>query len=76
MRTTIRLSDDFYRAVRERAHAEDTTFTAFVEDALRRRLAESDGEPTAFRVEPFDGTGLQPGVDLDDSADLLDRMGG
>lgn len=74
MRTTIRLPDDFYRAVRERAHAEGKTFTAFLEDALHRRLAEPSGTPAVFRVEPFEGSGLQPGVDLNDTAELLDRM--
>ncbi len=76
MRTTIRLADDFYRLVQERAHAEGKTFTAFLEDALHRRLAEPDAEPAVFQVEPFNGSGVQPGVDLDDSADLLDRMDG
>jgi len=74
MRTTIRLPDDFYRAVRSRALAEGQTFTSFLEDALRRRLAEVPAEPHGYVLAPFEGDGLRPGVDLADSADLLDRM--
>lgn len=74
MRTTILLPDDFYRAVRARALAEGQTFTSFLEDALRRRLAENEAQRSEFTLVPFEGDGLQPGVDIGDSADLLARM--
>ncbi|MUN05856.1 ribbon-helix-helix protein, CopG family [Agromyces luteolus] len=76
MRTTIILPDEFARAVRERARAEGQTFTSFLEQALREHLARLDAraESQPFAVAPFEGTGLRPGVDLADSADLLDRM--
>ena len=77
MRTTVRLSDEFYRTVRARAAAEGTTFTSFLESALREHLARTETTTTRdFVVDPFRGTGLQPGVDLSDSSDLLERMEG
>ncbi len=49
--------------------------TAVIEDALRRALSTPE---TAHSERPelptFGGRGLQPGVDLDDSASLLDLM--
>ncbi|MFB9959494.1 ribbon-helix-helix protein, CopG family [Agromyces bracchium] len=76
MRTTIILPDEFARAVRERARAEGLTFTSFLEQALREHLDRLDSrvEGRPFAVVPFEGTGLRPGVDLADSAELLDRM--
>ena len=76
MRTTIILPDEFARAVRERARAEGQTFTSFLEDALREHLARLDGRGAAssFTVTPYRGTGVHAGVDLADSAALLDRM--
>ena len=78
MRTTIRLPDDFYRAVRNRAAAEGQTFTSFLEQALREHLARAEAEPERreFAVVPFRGSGVQPGVDLADSAGLLQRLEG
>ncbi|MGZ5214389.1 MAG: hypothetical protein ACXWEG_02375 [Actinomycetota bacterium] len=51
-----------------------------IEDALRETLARrhvlptDEGEPVSFPT--FRGDGLMPGVDLDDSAALLDLMEG
>lgn len=38
-----------------------------------RMVTQSDGEPLP-KFPTFRGTGLRPGVDLDDSAALLDLM--
>jgi len=54
----------------------DLTPTALVEDALRERLSrrrqKSRSKP--LRLTTYGKGGLQPGVDLDDSAALLDLM--
>ena len=52
--------------------------TAVIEDALRESLARkrSKGKTPPVRLTTFGGSGLQPGVDLDDSAALLDVMEG
>jgi hypothetical protein len=79
MRTTVRLPDALYREAKRAATEAGQTFTAFLEEAVRARLAarasREDGAP--YRVSPVPGDGgLQPGVDLDDTASLLDRMEG
>ena len=78
MRTTIRLDDDLL--ARAKAHAARTgrTLTALIEDALRAALARGTVTSRDGRIGlPTHGTGgVQPGVDLDDSAGLLDLMEG
>lgn len=78
MRTTIRLDEALLRQAKAHAARTGSTLTALVEDALRERLARraasAAGEPEPLPT--FGGRGLQPGVDLDDSAALLDRMDG
>jgi predicted transcriptional regulator len=75
MRTTIRLDDDLLRRAKRAALERGTTLTAIVEEALRRALAPEPArrrEPVA--LPSFRADGLQPGVDLDDTASLLDLM--
>lgn len=76
MRTTIRLDDELLAAAKAQAAREGRTLTAVIGDALRERLARSS--PTASQapvsLPTFAGDGVQPGIDLDDSAALLDQM--
>ena len=78
MRTTIRLDDQLLVEAKKLAAERGTTLTAIIEDSLRQSLART--EPTSrrgkFHFPTFKGGGLQPHVDLDDSASLLDRMEG
>lgn len=77
MRTTIRLPDDLLDAAKQRAVATGRTLTKVIEDALRAALAREEAGPDgdAAAVIPTFGTGgLLPGIDLDDSASLLDAM--
>lgn len=76
MRTTIRLDDDLLRRAKELAARTDRTLTAVIEDALREVIARVDegDEVEPFRFPTFAGGGPLPGVDLDDSAALLDAM--
>ena len=75
MRTTIRLDDELLTRAKRAALERGTTLTAVIEDALRRALAPAgDGGREPFRMITFRGNGLQPGVDLDDTASLLDLM--
>ena len=75
MRTTIHLPDDLLAQAKRAALESGTTLTAVIEEALRERLARR-GNPVTAPVEltTFGGLGLQPGVDLDDSAALLELM--
>jgi hypothetical protein len=75
MRTTIRLDDELLTRAKQAALERGTTLTAVIEDALRRALMPSTESRRDDVVLPtFRGNGLQPGVDLDDSASLLDLM--
>ncbi len=76
MRTTINLPDDLLRRAKVYAAEHELTLTDLIGDALRKRLGQTEHGRGAFALEPFDGDGLLPGVDLDDNAatrDLLDR---
>ncbi len=76
MRTTIHLPDDLFAEVKKLSAESRTTVTALIEDALRERLSrrrqKSRSKP--LRLTTYGEGGLQPGVDLDDSAALLDLM--
>jgi hypothetical protein len=77
MRTTIRLDDDLLRAAKLYAVETGRTLTAVIEDALRQAISRrSPGEPASPVQLPVarGGGTLQPGVDLDDSAALLELM--
>lgn len=78
MRTTIRLDDELLAQAKQLALETGRTFTAVIEDALRETLARRRQAQQRPRVQlpTFGGQGLQPGVDLDRSASLLDLMEG
>ncbi len=78
IRTTVRLNDNLSRQVKRLAADEQTTFTALLEQALREMLHGRQERVGRERVPlpTFRGQGLQPGVDLDDSAALLELMEG
>jgi hypothetical protein len=76
MRTTIRLPDDLLAEAKRAALENHRSLTALIEDALRAMLARRSqqvGRPPV-KLTTYAGNGLQPGVDLNDSAGLLDRM--
>lgn len=75
MRTTIRLNDQLLRDAKNAAVASGRTFTELVEDALRETLARRKAAHGQERVTLPTFRGVRrPGVDLDDSAGLLDLM--
>lgn len=77
MRITIRLEDQLHKEARSFAAQSGRTLTAVIEDALRQSLARMKVKPTHQRVYlPVSGEvgGLQPGVDLNNSAALLDLI--
>jgi len=80
MRTTILLSETLYRETKAAAAASGRTVTSLIEDALRERFARRSPRskrPRRARLPVFRGKkGVRPGVDLDDSAGLLDVMDG
>jgi len=78
MRTTVRLDDELLRQTKALAARTGRTLTAVIEDALRETIARSRHRRGRSRVvlPTFKGAGLRPGVDLDDSAGLLETMEG
>jgi hypothetical protein len=78
MRTTIRLDGDLLRQAKRRAAEAGTSLNAVIEDAVRAALVRSAGaaRAPALPCSRVARGGLQPGVDLDDSAALLDLMDG
>lgn len=76
MRTTIRLDDQLLSEVKKLAHQRGQSMTAVIEESLRQMLAQREqmkAEPPV-KLITVSGNGLQPGVDLDDSAAVLDLM--
>jgi hypothetical protein len=75
MRTTIHLPDDLLVQAKQAAAASRRTLTQVIEEALREALGRRKrrGRPDAPRLPLFGEGGLLPGVDLDDSAALLEN---
>jgi len=78
MRTTVRLDEALLRATKARAAQTGRTMTALIEEALRESLARTSSRPVREPVAlpTVRGSGLLPGVDLDDGSALLDLMEG
>jgi hypothetical protein len=78
VRTTINLPDPLLVQARRRAAETGRTLTTFIADAVRESLARrrQTRDQPPVRLTTFRGSGLQPGVDLDDSAALQDLMDG
>ena len=76
MRTTIRLDDQLLQDAKIVAAESGRTLTRVIEDALREALARrrTTGHSERVRLTTFKGTGVQPGVDINNSADLLDIL--
>ena len=75
-RTTVRLPEPPVAEAKRVAAATGRTLAGVVEDALREALARRPRTrlraPVSFTT--YGGYGLCPGVDLDNSAALLERM--
>lgn len=76
MRTTIRIDDHLLTEAKKLAAESKKSLTALIEDALRELLSrkKNKGQMTIAKLTTFKGKGLQPGIDLDDSAALLEMM--
>ncbi len=70
------MDDELLRRAKEHAARAGTTLTGLIEDAVRqllsRRRVSQAREPVCLPT--FSGEGLQPGVDLDDTAALVELM--
>lgn len=76
MRTTIRIDDDLYRAVKERAARSGRTVASVLEDAVRAGMdppAASVRRP-AYEVRASGAGGLLPGVDVGSNASVREAL--
>jgi len=78
MRTTVRLEEQLLKEAKRAAVDSGITLTQLIEDSLREKLARRQTTAKRRRVTlpTFKGHGVRPGVDLSDSAALLDLMEG
>jgi hypothetical protein len=79
MRTTVRLDDALLESAKREAARRGETLTTLIEKGVRLVLAQHPAPRRRQRVMlPVSraGGGVRPGVDLSDSAALLDVMDG
>jgi hypothetical protein len=76
MRTTIRLEESLLAEAKRIAAAKGSTLTAVIENSLRQSFAQQKlaVKRGKVRFTTSGKGGLRPGVELDDSAALLDIM--
>ena len=77
MRTTVDLPPDLLAEAKERAAREGRSLSDVVTDAVRSSFSNATvAGGDRVRLVTFGADGLQPGVDLDDSAALYELMEG
>jgi len=76
MRTTIDIPGHLLAEAKRVAVQTNRTLSAVVQDALRESFARRrpHGKLAPVKLTTFGEGGLHPGVDLDDTATLLDIM--
>ena len=75
MRTTIRIDDQLFRQLKERAAKSGRTIGTVIEDALRVAFQRNEGaRPSLDELPVFGSLGTMPGVDLESNSALLDLM--
>ena len=76
MRTTLRINDQLLIEIKLYAARSGQTLTAVIEDGLRQMIDRQKQSEKRKKVKllTVQGNGTLPGVDLDDSASLLDFM--
>jgi hypothetical protein len=79
MRTTVRLDEALLERARQEASRRGVTLTSLIEQGLQlvlRRPLKRSRRPAVALPECRAGGGALPGLDLNDSASLLDRVEG
>jgi hypothetical protein len=79
MRTTINLPDQLILQAKKAALESDTTLTEIIANALREALTKRSRKTPKkgkTRLITYGSGGTFPGIDLDNSAALLDIMDG
>ena len=79
MRTTVRLDEGLLTKAKQEARRRGETLTALLERGLRLAMAGSQKRRRVSRVRLTVSTatgGVLPGVNLDDTKSVLDRLDG
>lgn len=81
MRTTVRLDEGLLAKAKQEAHKRGETLTSLIEQGLRLAIgshARARTGRTARATLPVSKAtgGVRPGIDLDDTSALLDRLDG
>ena len=79
MRTTIDINDGLFIELKQVAARTRRSMKELIEDAIRKSLAagrKDRGKPADTRLVTFKGRGVQRGVNLDSTSDLLEIMDG
>jgi hypothetical protein len=76
MRTTIRLDDELLGEAKRHALDTNRTLTELIRDALIAMIERerATASPRRVRLKTFKGSGVFEGVDIDNTASLLERM--
>ncbi len=77
MRTTIILPDHLVAEAKRYAAQRKRTLTSVIEESLRvtlKRGQRSSGSQRKVKLPTFKGDGVLPGINLNNSAALLDAM--
>jgi hypothetical protein len=75
MRTTVRLDPSVLAEAKRIAATTGRTLTSVIEEALRSEFARRKPQKRRkVSLTIVDGRGVRPGIDLDDTAVLLDEM--
>jgi len=76
MKTTIVLDDQLHDELERYATRHGTTVSALIESGMRQLIAggKPHAAPGPVRLPVHGSGGLQPGVDLNDSASLWEMM--
>jgi Arc/MetJ family transcription regulator len=78
MRTTVRLDPHLLAEAKRVAASSGRTLTSVIDDALRESLSRqrTPRKVSNGKLPTFRGQGLHPGVNLDDTAALIELMEG
>ena len=74
MRTTLNLDDQLLISAKHRALEEKVPLARVIESALRESLAKPRVTHETIRLITASGSGVKPGVDLDNGRSLRDIM--
>ena len=74
MRTTLNIDDQLLKLAKHQAVEQGISLSMVIENVLRQSLLRPSVERKTVRLVTAAGSGVKPGVDLDNGRSLLDIM--